>query len=176
MRKIALLTLALALPVLSFAEAPQVAPGALPEVDHMVYLSFLPETDELMADAKANNLTVLRLDKTVDRVIVTYKYPDGHSATLGYGLLGSSPANDRVRERPAEVVERTTTVVDRDPEVIYVERPYRERVIYRDTVDDFWLPLTLGLGIGYISGHNHHYYAPHHSYRGGWYGNHRWRH
>lgn len=178
MRNIVLLALALTLPALARAETGDVAPGTLPAVDHMVYLSFLPDTDELMADAKANGLTVLRLDKTADRVVVTYKYPDGHTATLGYGLLGSGTAKERIRERPTEVVERTTTVVEREPEIVYVDRPYRERVIYRDTFDDFWLPLTVGLGIGYISGHHHHNYYPRYSYpyRGSWRGSHRWRH
>lgn len=175
MRTIVLLALALTLPSLARAQSGDVAPGALPEVDHMVYLSALPDTDALMADAKSNGLTVLRLDKTADRVVITYKYPDGHTATLGYGLLGSAPAKDRLRERPVEVVERTTTVVERAPEIVYVERPYRERVIYRDTRDDFWLPLTIGLGIGYISGHHHHYY-PRYSHRGSWRGSYRWRH
>jgi hypothetical protein len=175
MRNLLLLVLALTLAALVRAETGNVAPGTLPPVDHMVYLTFLPEPDELMADAKANGLTVLRLDKTADRVVVTYKYPDGHTATLGYGMLGSAPPKDRMRERPTEVVERATTVVEREPEIVYVERPYRERVVYRDTWDDFWLPLTVGLGIGYISGHHHHY-TPRYSYRGSWRGSHRWRH
>jgi hypothetical protein len=174
MRNAFLLAFALTLIPLARADTSAVAPGALPAVDHMVYLSFLPEPDELLADAKANGLTVLRLDKTADRVVVTYKYPDGHTATLGYGLLGSAPPKDRIRERPATVVERTTTVVEREPEIIYVDRPYRERVVYREARDDFWLPLTIGLGIGYISGHHHHYH-PRYSYRGSWRGSHRWR-
>lgn len=175
MRTVFLLACALTLPALLRAETGDVVPGALPAVDHMVYLSFLPEPAELMADAKANGLTILRLDKTADRVVVSYKYPDGSTATLGYGLLGSAPASERVRERPATVVERTTTVVERDPEIVYVERPYRERVIYREARDDFWLPLTIGLGIGYISGHHHHY-TPRYHYRGSWRGSYRWRH
>ncbi|MFZ5493801.1 MAG: hypothetical protein ACOZE5_00505 [Verrucomicrobiota bacterium] len=144
-----------------------------PAIDHMVYLSFLPEPEDLMADAKAGGLTILRLDKTADRLVVTYKYPDGHTATLGYALLGSARNTDRVKERPVEVVERTTTVIEREPEVVYVERPYypSTRVVYRDRWDDFWPPLVLGLGIGYISGHHGHH---HHYYRG--HGHHRWRH
>lgn len=134
-----------------------------PEIDHMVYLTFLPDTEELMADAKSNGLTVLRLDKTADRVVVTYKYPDGHTATLGYGLLGSARGTDRVKERPVEVVERT--VIEREPEIIYVDRTPRTRVVYRD-YDDFWPPLILGLGLGYISGHHNHHVHYRSHYRG----------
>ena len=153
------------------ADSTNVPAPVLPEIDHMVYLSFLPEPEDLMADAKANGLTILRLDKTADRVVVSYQYPDGHTATLGYALLDAARNTDRVRERPV-VVERPVRVVTEDPEVVYVERPYtRTRVIYRER-DDFWLPLTLGLGIGYISGHHSH----HHHYPRYYRGHSRWRH
>ena len=154
-----------------------------PEIDHMVYLTFLPDTEELMADAKTNGLTVLRLDKTADRVVVTYKYPDGHTATLGYGLLSSASSNDRVigkvtsvssspnsdLQSPSSVTVVERTVVEREPEIIYVDRTPRTRVVYRER-DDFWPPLILGLGIGYISGHNSHshYYSRGHYSRGHW--------
>lgn len=174
MKNITLLALALTLPSIALAQNPVTPTAALPEVDHMVYLSFLPEPEELMADAKSNGLTILRLDKTADRLVVTYKYPEGHTATLGYALLGSARGTDRVKERPVEVVERTTTVIEREPEIVYVERPYRERVVYRSARDDFWLPLTIGLGIGYISGHHHHSYPRYH-HRGS-YRHHRGRH
>lgn len=177
MKKLPLLAFCLALGCGLAARAADdaAAPSAsLPEVDHMVYLTFLPEPEDLMADAKANGLTILRLDQTADRVVVTYKYPDGRTATLGYARLDAVRNGDRLRERPVQVVERTTTVIERDPEVVYVERrPYRERVIIRDTRDDFWLPLTIGLGIGYISGHHSHHH-PRPYYRGR--GHYRWRH
>lgn len=157
-----------------------------PEVDHMVYLSFLPETEDLMADAKSNGLTVLRVDKTADRVIVSYKYPDGHTATLGYSLLSSARNTDRVAVRSIELQEerpvverRTTTVIEREPEVVYVERSYpRTQVVYRER-DDFWLPLTIGLGIGYVTGHHghhHHYYRGHAHYRGHYHGHYQSHH
>ncbi len=161
------------------ADTAPAAPTTLPEIDHMVYLSFLPEPEDLMADAKTGGLEILRLDKTADRVVVTYKYPDGHTATLGYALLGSARNSDRVVARvqpPSRAVytsdDTTTVVVKDDPEIIYVDRTPRTRVVYRDT-DDFWLPLTLGLGIGYVTGHHHHYYprygGHYRSYRSNWY-------
>lgn len=172
MKKLPLLAFCLALGCGLAARAADdaaVPSASLPEVDHMVYLTFLPEPEDLMADVKTNGLTILRLDKTADRVVVTYKYPDGNVATLGYALLGAARNTDRVRERPVKVVERRTTVVERDPEVIYVERPYT-RVVYRER-DDFWLPLTIGLGIGYVTGHH----GGHHSYHRG-HAHWRWRH
>jgi hypothetical protein len=181
LRKLSLVLLCLALgcALSAFAEEPTSSTSAgsvstPAEVDHMVYLSFLPEPDELMKDAKANGLTVLRLDRTADKVIVSYKYPDGHTATLGYALLSAAGQADRIAAK-RRVVE---SVSDLPPpssttEVVYVERPYpRTRVVYRDSYDDFWPPLILGLGIGYVSGHHSHW-SGHGHYsrgyrRGGW--------
>lgn len=178
MKKLTFIALCLALGGGLAARAEVAATPALPEVDHMVYLSFLPESEELMADAKTNGLTVLRLDRTADRVVVTYKYPDGNVGTLGYALLGSARGTDRVKERVVEV-ERPVTVIEREPEIVYVDRTPRTRVVYRER-DDFWLPLTLGVGLGWVigdSGHHHHH--RHHYYRGGYRGHyrgHHWRH
>lgn len=177
MKKLSLLLLCFALGcLLTAAQAAEVPAGAkTPEPDHLVYLSFLPEPSELMADAKANGLEILRLDQTADRVVVTYKYPDGHTATLGYVLLGSARDNARVvaRVQPRSTAVYTqddTVIVKKEPEIIYVEREPRTRVVYRDRYDDFWLPLTVGLGIGYISHHHSlHWHRPHHRhyhYRG----------
>src|SRR6478735_7334013 len=62
----------------------------LPPVDHYVYLSQLPHPDDLIHDAAVNGLTITRLDHTADHVVVSYQYPDGHTATLGYALLGAA--------------------------------------------------------------------------------------
>lgn len=153
----------------------------VPDIDHMVYLSFLPDEGELMTDAKVNGLTILRLDKTADRVVVTYRYPDGHTATLGYARLDSVGGTDRVVVRRAEVERHTTVVVREEPEVVFVERPVRTRVIYRDPWDDFWAPLTIGFGAGWATGYHGHHHHRHYGhvthrypiYRGGWRGHDR---
>ena len=137
----------------------------LPPVDHMVYLSFLPDPSELKQDAAANGLTILRLDQTSDRVVVSYKYPDGHTATLGYAKLSDTSARDVIR--PARVERRV--VATPEPEVVYYEPGYRTRYVYSDPVDNFWVPLTLGLGLGWATGWHgghggHGYYHGH----GGW--------
>jgi hypothetical protein len=157
---LALLTLA-ASP--AFAADAAVPATTLPEINHLVYLSELPETADLMASAAANGLTVTRLDRTSDRVVVTYSYPNGQTATLGYALLSSAGNADRVAPR------RTVTTVTRAPEVVYVERPYATRVVYNDPYDNFWLPLTLGVGLGWATSYHGHYHGGYHGHgHGGW--------
>lgn len=141
--------------------------------DHYVYLSFLPKASELRQDAKTNGLTILSLSEQPDRVIVSYQYPDGHTATLGYALRGSSPA-PITAARPV-----TRVVATPPPEVIYVERPYETRVVYTDPWYNAWAPLTIGFGLGWSTG----YYSrgPHYhgggyyrgGYRGGYHGGYR---
>ncbi len=158
MKTVTLLVLTFTLTLTTAARA-----AALPPVDHMVYLSFLPEPAELMQDAASNGLTVLRLDRTSDRVVVSYKYPDGHTATLGYSLLSSARNESDGSLKKARAEGRTYTVESDEPEVVYVERPYRTRYVYRDRYDDFWLPLTLGVGLGWATNW-------HGGYHGGGYG------
>ena len=170
---IALLTFAITPAFAAEAAAPSatIPAGELPAVSHWVYLSELPESADLIKDAAANGLTVKRLDRTSDRVVVTYAYPDGLVASLGYALLSSAGKADRVAAAPGR--EKRTTeahtvrVVEVEPEVIYEPRYRRTRYIYRDPFDDFWLPLTLGVGIGWATGGH-----------GGWHGHGHagWRH
>ena len=154
----------LALTVASARAEDRPLSAELPQVDHMVYLSFLPDPSELKQDAAANGLTILRLDQTTDRVIVSYKYPDGHTATLGYAKLSDTSDHDVVR--PARVERRV--VATPEPEVVYYEPGYyRTRYVYSDPVDNFWVPLTLGLGLGWATswhgGHDGCYHG-----HGGW--------
>lgn len=151
------------------ADDQPVPAGELPQADHMVYLSFLPDPSVLTQDAKANGLEILRIDRTADKVFVTYKYQDGHTATLGYAKLSAASNRDEVR--PARRVVRE--VVTPEPEVVYYEPGYRTRYVYSDPVDDFWVPLTLGIGLGWATswhgGHGHYYHG--HGYghgHGGW--------
>jgi len=158
---LAILTLAVA-SARAQSDSPAIRAGELPEVDHMVYLTFMPEPSDLTQDAAANGLTILRLDRTADRIIVSYKYPDGHTATLGYAKL--SEAGNRDEVRPAR---RVAKVVTPEPEVVYYEPGYRTRYVYSDPVDNFWVPLTLGIGLGWATswhgGHGGYYHG-----HGGW--------
>jgi hypothetical protein len=148
--------------------------ATLPEVNHLVHLSELPATEDIMVSAKANGLEVVRVDRTAERVVVTYRYSSGTTGTVGYALLSEVNKGDRVvarvQPRSSTVYTQTETRViePRDPEIIYVEREPRTRVIYRER-DDFWLPLTVGLGIGYVSGH-HWSHGHHGHHRSHWRG------
>lgn len=177
MKKLSLLLICCATGCLVLAgraeDTPNAAPAAtLPEVNHLVHLSELPATEDLMASAKANGLEVVRVDRTADRVVVTYRYSSGATGTVGYALLSSASGSGdrvvaRVQPRSSTVYTQTETRViePRDPEIIYVEREPRTRVIYRER-DDFWLPLTVGLGIGYVSGHHWGHHGNHGHWRG----------
>jgi len=155
------------------APAAEVPSPAIPEADHYVYLSELPDPDELSKDATANGMTVTRIDRTADRLVISYRYADGSAGTVGYALL-SARKNDRVAARPVTVENRPVTVVERrtvvtpEPEVIYVDRGYRSRVVYSDPWD-FWGPVTLGVGLGWATTwHGGHYYHHHHGHHGRW--------
>lgn len=157
-----------------FSAETAVPAGEMPVADHLVFLSELPASADLMKDAAANGLTIKRLDRTAERVVVTYSYPDGSISTMGYALLATAGNDDFVRPNPTRVVRMEeapeVTVVRSEPEIIYYEPSYRRtRYVYRDPVDNFWLPLTVGFGVGWITGsHGHHI-----SYRGGFHGNYR---
>ena len=178
--------------VATFAHAEDSAAPTVPAVDHYVHLRFLPKASELAQDAKRNNLTILRIDELADRVIVSYKYPDGHTATLGYVLLGSNVASAPAPAATASTgsVNASTaryTVAERDPEVVYVSRP-TTRVYYTDPYYspyyNAWAPFTVGFGVGwatnyYYGGHRHYYPRYHHHgghYRSGYHGGHRSHH
>jgi hypothetical protein len=165
---LSLLALAVSSTFAADATTTPAAPAALPVIDHQVYLSELPASADLMQSAAANGLTVKRLDRTSDQVVVTYSYPDGHTATLGYAKLSAAGRAERVAARPSRpTAERDVTVVTSEPEIIYYEPRYRTRYVYRDPWDDFWLPLTLGVGIGWVSGSHSHYGGYYHGgYRG----------
>lgn len=174
---LALLTLAVSSALAADPDVSSPLSGTrVPAADHMVYLNELPESADLMANAATNGLTVKRLDRTSDRVVITYGYPDGTTATMGYALLSAAGGRERDLNpgRETRVVERRSVrVVTPEPEIVYYEPRYpRTRYVYRDRVDDFWLPLTLGVGLGWATGHhNHHghyrgHYSSGHHYRG----------
>jgi hypothetical protein len=151
------------------AAATSTVPAAqLPVADHQVYLNELPESADLMQSATANGLTVKRLDRTADRVVITYGYPDGSTATMGYALLSAAGTADLVAPKAIRERDRAVTVVSNEPEIIYYEPRYRTRYVYRDPLDDFWFPLTLGVGLGWVTSSHHGYYRG--GYHGGWRG------
>ena len=157
------------------AEVPSATP---PPVDHYVYLRFLPKASELAQDAQMNHLTILRIDETADRVIVSYQYPDGHTATLGYALIGTNTGPSSRRSSASEGGTARYTVADRDPEVVYVDRAPARVVYYSDPYYpyyyNYWAPLTVGFGLGwatsYYSGGHYYYHGGGGHYHGGGHG------
>lgn len=134
----------------------------LPGVSRLVYLPQLPTAASLQKEAAASGTTILRLDRTDDSVVVIYKHADGRTENVGYTIL--SP--DSTTEEPAVVAtpsrpapEITVVSAPPPPTIIYRESaPVYYRTRYYDPVDNFWAPLALGIGIGYIShGHGSYY-------------------
>jgi hypothetical protein len=106
-------------------------------------------------------------------VIVSYQYPDGRKATLGYALLDSKPAETgrpvpvASEVRPVAQSTARYVVSDRDPEVIYVAPTTTRVYYYNDPWYNYWAPLTVGFGVGWASGYYGSYYRPYYGYYGG---------
>jgi len=160
---------------------PDAAPTGsdLPPVNHLVYLAKLPSPASLMKEAAAQGLTIARIDRTDDSIIVTYKYADGHTDTTGYTTLDAattteSPAVAATPAAPAPGTPVTTTVLAGQPAPGYTVVSYQPAPVYygpRYYYDDpFWAPLALGVGLGFIVGGHGGYYhgGGHYYYHGGW--------
>ncbi|MDI1248418.1 MAG: hypothetical protein PSV13_05995 [Lacunisphaera sp.] len=134
---------------------------ALPVVSRLVYLPQLPTAASLQKEAAASGASIVRLDRTDDSVVVIYQHADGRTENVGYTIL--SP--DSTREEPAVVATpirpapEITVVSAPPPTIIYRERaPVYYETRYYDRADNFWAPLALGFGLGYIShGHGTNY-------------------
>jgi len=97
------------------------------------------------------------VDYTIDRAQITRELigdPDTDQ-------LGPIPQHRDLQFR------QVRQVVTPEPEVVYYEPGYRTRYVYSDPVDNFWVPLTLGIGLGWATswhgGHGHYYHG-----HGGW--------
>lgn len=147
---------------------------ALPVVSRLVFLPQLPTAASLQQEAAAQGTTILRLDRTDDSVVVIYKHADGRTENVGYTILSpdSTQEEPAVVATPSRPVPEITVVSAPPPTIIYRESaPVYYRTRYYDPVDNFWAPLALGFGLGYIShGHGSYYhdYGRGHSFhRGG---------
>lgn len=142
-------------------------------IDHVVFLARLPTPAELMKGAEVQGTPIARMDQTADRILVVYQYAGGRNVTFAYTLLSSAgnapaPVAQPVSSTTYTVVGATapTTVVYTEPERVYYS-PSPRYVRYYDPAWDFWAPFAVGVGFGWIGGHNH----------GGWHGGHHggWR-
>ena len=137
---------------------------ALPVVSRLVYLPQLPTAASLQKEAAASGSSIVRLDRTDDSVVVIYRHADGRTENVGYTILSPDSTQEEAAvvaapSRPAP--EITVVSAPPPPTVIYRERaPVYYETRYYDPVDNFWAPLALGIGIGYIShGHGTNYYG-----------------
>ncbi len=148
--------------------APAVSVAEPAVINHVVYLARLPSPAELMKSAESQATPITRMDQTTDRIVVTYQYAGGRTVTFAYILLSSAASAPAPLAMEAgampnspQVVVRaqspTTTVVYAQPDTYYYSPGY---VRYYDPAWDFWAPLALGVGLGWIGGHGH----------GGWHG------
>ena len=178
-----LLALVVASPFAFAQENPQPPPVAAPAVsasltdlpvaNHLVFLAKLPSRAELTKDAQTKGLTITRIDQTADSVVVVYQMADGRKDTIAYTTLSADNTADETVAAPATPPTQTvvsagppttTTVVYREPSTVYYTGPRYVR--YYDPYPDFWAPLAVGIGIGWLSGgHSHGHGGGHH---GGW--------
>jgi uncharacterized membrane protein YgcG len=126
----------------------------LPGVSRLVYLSQLPTAASLQQEAVASGSTIVRLDRTDDSVVVIYQHADGRTENVGYTVLSpdSTQEEPAVVATPSRPAPEITVVSAPPPTIIYRERaPVYYESRYYDRGDNFWAPLALGIGIGYIS-------------------------
>jgi hypothetical protein len=162
----------------SAADPDQAAPAEntteLPAVSRLVFLPQLPTAASLQKEATASGSTILRLDRTDDSVVVIYKHADGRTENVGYTILSPNGTQEEpaVVATPSRPAPEITVVSAPPPTIIYRESaPIYYRTRYYDPVDNFWAPLALGIGIGYIShghgGYSHDYGRGNSFHRGG---------
>ena len=141
----------------------------LPAANHLVYLAQLPSAADLTEGAAARGITITRIDQTKESIVVVYQYSDGRLDTFAYTLLSAANSSDRPRVADGQPTtmpqssvvytqspppNTTTIVYTSEPETVY----YRPRYVrYYEPAYDFWGPLALGVGIGWISGGHHHH-------------------
>jgi len=137
-------------------------------INGYVYVAKLPTPTQLLADAEAEGLTIARMDQSADRMVVVYQYADGHTRTFAY-MPASAQGSAPVTQAPLVTSNATYTVVSvpPPPSVVYTSPPpvYYSSRYYRsyDPAWDFWAPLTLGIGLGWVSGGHHSWHG-----HGGW--------
>ena len=131
-------------------------------IDHVVYLAKLPSPDELLRGAELKATPIIRMDQTSDRIVVVYQYAGGRTVTFAYSLLSSASASHVSVSQPASSANYTVVTPTPAPPVtstvVYVQSEpvyYAPRVRYYDSAWDFWAPFAVGVGFGWVGGHNY---------------------
>jgi hypothetical protein len=153
------------------AVSPAPSPAAVP-INGFVYVEKLPTPTQLISEAEAEHLTILRMEQTASRIVVVYQYTNGTTRAFAY-TTSTPTSNDQVQiVAPASTASYMIsspstpppTVVYAQPNVVYYDS-YPRYVQYYDPAWDFWAPLAVGVGLGWGFGW-------HGGYHGGYYGGH----
>jgi hypothetical protein len=104
----------------SVAAPPAVSPASpMPPPNRTIYAPTLPSVDELSDVAKAQGLTIEKIEQTADQVAVEYRHPDGRLSTVAYRRLSSAdtapPVAGVVPAAPA-VAPHTTIIYQSPPD------------------------------------------------------------
>ena len=149
-------------------------------INRVVYLAKLPTPAELMKGAQVQGIRIRRIDQATDRMVVAYEYSGGRTVTFAYTLLSAAaeypvavtstgsvpaPAGTVVYSQPAP----PTQVVYGQPTAIYYSSPRYVGYYDYDPAWDFWGPLALGVGIGWV-GHGGGWHGGGHGWHGGGHG------
>jgi hypothetical protein len=123
----------------------------------IVYTPQLPNVADLTKAANEQGYTVEKVVQTNNQIIAFYRQANGQQTTVAYQTLPPSAAS-----APALVAAPAPVVVTAPPTVVYESAP---RVVYYDDYYPrvWYPPISLSFGFGYRS------------FRGGYYGGHRWR-
>jgi hypothetical protein len=127
------------------AQTPAPATPA-PAPTELVYLPQLPSVASLVAAAKAQGITVLKVSQTSGEITVSYAYPNGTASTVSYQVL---PSGESTAAVPAPVygapaAPAGTTVVYTSPSAYYYD-PYYYPGYYPW---GWYAPVGLRIGIG----------------------------
>jgi hypothetical protein len=148
--------------------AQQNAPDT-PTPNQFVYLAQMPSPAELKSRAAAQGVTVERVDQTPNQTIVVYKYPNGVTTTVGYGVMpagdeapaAAAPAGAPNPPAPTTAAPAPGTVVTPATSTVVYSTPYPAYGYpYYPYYGWGWFPpVTVGLGFGWGWGGG---------WRGGW--------
>jgi hypothetical protein len=135
-----------------------------PAPTELVYLPQLPTVAMLIANAKAEGATIVKIDQKGSQTDVTYKDANGQVNVVSYQLLPAAEAGAAQATAGAPVPTPPPTVVYRaGPQPIYYGDPY----YYGDYYPYYWWPaVSVGLGFGWYHGWGGHWGG----YHGGWHG------
>lgn len=126
----------------------------------LVYLPQLPTVASLIANAKAEGATIVKIDQKGAQTDVTYKDANGQLNLVSYQLLPAAEAAATQAPGTAPATPPPAVVYKAGPPVYYDPYYYGDYYPYH-----WWPPVGVSLGFGWYHGWGDHW-----GYRGGWHG------